>query len=304
MGPGYRLGGPVRVRSPRALGESVDIEAGDGVVLRAIMREPKGKLVGTAVLAHAMFARRSEFDRAGFAEAFSSRGWRTIAFDFRGHGDSDGKDAQYTYDDLALRDLPAVVAAARARSRKRPVVVVGHSLGGHVALASQGAGASRADAIVGIGSNLWLPQLEPSVAARLTKRAMMLSAERITERVGRYPARALRGGSDDACASYMFDLVRFTLTDAWRSRDGSIDYLQALARIDVPVYAIGSEGDRILARPACVRAMHARVPGAQVDMITRADDGSAPPGHMELVTTTAAQSSWLRAEAFLRQRLG
>ena len=52
----------------------------DGIALR-----------GTCVMAHALFARKTEFgrrDRAGLAQAYAAAGWRTIAFDFRGHGES------------------------------------------------------------------------------------------------------------------------------------------------------------------------------------------------------------------------
>ena len=75
-------------------------------------------------------------NRPGLAQLFSAEGWRTIAFDFRGHGESTLREGarDWGYDDLVRWDLPAVVACARARSDHKPVVVVGHSLLGRVAL--------------------------------------------------------------------------------------------------------------------------------------------------------------------------
>ncbi len=285
--------------------EDVEIHTADGVALRASVREPSGRVKGTAVLAHAMFARKTEFDRAGFAAYFADRGWRTIALDFRGHGDSAGKGAPYTYDDFVLRDLPAATHAARARSKNKPVVVIGHSLGGHVALASQGIGALQADAIVGLASNVWLPQTEPSLALRMIKRATMRAIVAVVDRRGFFPARALRQGSDDESAAYMRDLSRFMIDGAWRSADGKHDYLASLSNIDVPVYAIASTGDRLNARSVSVRAFHDRVGSRpEVDLVTKSDDGRRAPGHMEIVTTRAITSAWNRAEAFLRSRLG
>ena len=96
------------------------------------MREPKrgAPLQGCGALARDV--RAPERVGAGLAQRLSDRGWRTIAFDFRGHGDSGpgaAKGATWTYDDLVVHDLPAVVEGARARARGRKVIVVGHSPG-------------------------------------------------------------------------------------------------------------------------------------------------------------------------------
>jgi predicted alpha/beta hydrolase len=139
-------------RGPRISYEEIEIRTADGLTLRAEVEEPD-ELRATAVLAHAILARKSAFGRReepGIAQALSEKGFRTIAFDFRGHGDS-SHPSDWTYDDLVWRDLPAVVGAARARADDKPVLVVGHALGGHVALASQAARSIDADAIVAIG---------------------------------------------------------------------------------------------------------------------------------------------------------
>lgn len=300
MGADARVSFPPPARG----GEDVELRTKDGVVLRALVREPEGKMFGSAVLLHAMFARRTEFERAAFSTYFAERGWRTIALDFRGHGESGGKDVEYTYDDFVFRDVPAVLDAARARAKKRPVVVVGHSLGGHVALASQAVGVARADAFLTIAANVWMTELEPSWPMRVLKRGAMRGVRALVDRVGRYPARALGMGSDDESRAYMGDLARFVSSDAWRSRDGKYDYAASLARVDVPVYAVASAGDRLMANVATVRRFHALLGrAATLDIVSRADDGSRAPGHMELVTTKKSVTAWARAEAFLKREL-
>src|SRR5262249_46505102 len=95
----------VRTVGPRASFDELEIHCSDGAALRAIVDDPpEGVSVrATLILAHAMFARKSSFgrrDRPGLSSALVERGFRTIAFDFRGHGDSTTPTAEWGYDDL------------------------------------------------------------------------------------------------------------------------------------------------------------------------------------------------------------
>jgi predicted alpha/beta hydrolase len=296
------------IARPRDAVEQIEIHTEDGHVLRADVREPpRGKIAGVAVLAHAMFARKSEFERpagGGLARFLAERGWRTIAFDFRGHGESgDGaaSGARWTYDDLVTKDLPAVVGAARARARRGKVVVVGHSLGGHVAVAAQGTGTLDADAIACFAANVWTKTLEPSLARWAVKRATTALIEATCARYGYFPARALRLGSDDESAAYFAALCRFTRSGVWGSDDGAHDYAGAAARLRVPVLQIASDGDVLNCAPACAERFLALCGGPRrFERIRRADDGGRPPGHMAMVTAGGARSAWAAAEAWLR----
>lgn len=299
------------VHAPRSSFEELEIRTEDGVALRAIVDDPPEgvALRGSCVMAHAMFARKTEFgrrERAGLAQACAANGWRTIAFDFRGHGASSlPKGApEWGYDDLVRIDLPAVVDCARARSGQKPVVVVGHSLGGHVALAAQGTGRMNADGIVAIAANLWLRQLETSRVRWAAKLALARVMHASVSRVGKLPARQLRLGSDDASGRYVRDLLRFMKEEAWRSDDGRDDYLASLARVVVPVCAVSSEGDRMMCHPASADAF-ARLCGGPVELVhvTRSDDGRGPPGHMALVTTDRARTHLLAALDWVESKL-
>jgi predicted alpha/beta hydrolase len=289
--------------------ETIEIHTKDGVALHATVREPPNgaALVGTAVLAHAMFARRSQFERpvgAGLARYLAARGWRTIAFDFRGHGDSGRPAAEggtWSYDDLVATDLPTVVDCARARSRGTRVIVVGHSLGGHVALASQGMGWLGADAIAMFGANVWLRALEPSRARWLVKLGLARAIDEACARRGYFPARSLRQGSDDEAATYMAAITRVAREGRWGSDDGTTSYLDAMRRVTIPLRAIASDGDRLNCHPDCAERFARGTGGPMVfDRIRAADDGGKPPGHMEMVTTPAATSAWDRMERWMR----
>jgi predicted alpha/beta hydrolase len=288
--------------------ETFDIRTADGWSLRADVREPADESHGVAVLAHAMMARRSEFDRPagqGLAQFFVARGWSVVAFDFRGHGDSTpraGDGARWTYDDLVARDLPALWEFARSRlRRKRPVILVGHSLGGHVGLAAQGAGLVSFDGVVTIGANVWLRELEPSPARWLAKRAVLAAILEVSRRVGRFPARLVRIGSDDESLEYFEDLARFTRTGSWASRDGARDYLAALASVRVPVVQVVTDGDRLNCAPACGARFVQRCGGPrELVRVTRGDDGDRAPDHMGIVTGGNARAAWARAEEWIR----
>jgi len=252
-------------------------------------------------------ARRTEFDRpagAGLAAMLVERGWRVVAFDFRGHGDSGPVARQggaWSYDDLVTQDLPAVHAFARSHAkRRRPVVLVGHSLGAHVGLAAQGTGLVAFDAVVGVGANVWLEELEPSQARWLVKRGVLSAIAAVCRRVGRFPARALRMGSDDEARAYFEDFERFARTGAWTSADGRIDYLASLSSVRVPVLQIVSDGDRLECVPECGLRFAARCGGGhEILRIPLGDDGGKPPDHMGMVTSGRVRSTWERAEGWM-----
>jgi len=290
--------------------EPVEIRTHDGRALGARLREPRGRRVlGTAVFAHPMFANKSVFERprgAGVARLFFEAGWRTLTFDFRGHGEStDGgrrttpEQRPWGYDDLVRTDLPAVVGSARARWPRSRLALVGHSLGAHVALAAQGTGRIDADALVLSGPNVWLRRLEPSRRVWLLKLATLAAMAAIARRHRYFPVRALRLGTDDEAARYIEDITRFAVRGRWQSADGVDDYEAGLARIAAPVFALTSEGDRLYCRPEPAVRMLAPVRRCTHHCLTEDDRGGPAPGHMGMVTSGASRAAWHRAVAWL-----
>jgi predicted alpha/beta hydrolase len=289
--------------------ESLDLRTRDGWSLRADVHSPAGVPVGVAVLAHAAMARRSEFYRpkdASLASSLVDSGWVVIAFDFRGHGDSRpsaDEGGAFAYDDFVARDLSTVCAFAREQAGSgRRLVVVGHSLGGHVALAAQGAGFIDVDAIVGIAAAPpFLREHEPSLARWAVKRAVFAAMLAVSRRAGRFPARILRLGSDDESWACCEDFARFASTDAWVSADGRVDYRAALGLVRVPVLQVVSEGDRFECVPECGERFISCCGGPrEVFRVKTGDDGGPAPSHMGLVTSGRARSVWGRIERWMR----
>jgi len=262
------------------------------------------------VLAHALMARRTEFYRNGdssFASFLVDRGWCVVAFDFRGHGESGPaahEGGTYRYDDFVARDLAAVCAFAREQAgADDPLVVVGHSLGGHAAFVAQGTGAIAVDSLVGIGAAPpFLRAHELSRARWWLKRAVFASMLRAARRAGRFPTRALHLGSDDIALACCEDFERVARTGRWTSGDGRTDYLAALGSVRIPALQVVSERDLFECVPECGERFLACCAGpTEVLRVARGDDGGPPPGHMGLITSRRMRGVWDRVEAWMRR---
>jgi predicted alpha/beta hydrolase len=286
------------VARPRASFEELEIRTRDGASLRAVVDDPPGArpLRGTVVLAHALFAHKASFGRReapGLSSALARQGFRTVAFDFRGHGDSTSPDGPCRYDDLVRSDLPAVVEYARASGDDRPVIVLGHALGGHVALAAQGTGRIDVDAIVTLATMVWARELEPSRLRWAAKAALARVARSVSRRAG--AALSLvpsRGGLAPRAASrwHLREVLDFAREGRWTSADGRDDYLAALGRVAVPVAAVLAARDRVFCAPAAGEAFARRCAG-QVQAFR------APVGYGGLVTSALAEPVVLEAAA-------
>lgn len=279
----------------------------DGWLLRGDALSPPAPRAA-AVLAHAMMVDRRTMDRPrgeGLASALAARGIAVMSFDLRGHGESGPtarQGASYAYDDFVNRDLPAIVGFARDRFPDLPLALVGHSLGAHAGLFAAGLYPSAApDGIVSIAGNVWLPRFEPSLARRAAKRAVFDAWQLTSTVLGGFDPRPIRFGTDAEPLAYIRQLTTSWRADRMTSLDGRRDYLAALARVTVPVLAVSSEGDRLMAHPAAVDRFLALLERATVThrVVTAADVGGPAPGHMELVTRPASRPIWSEIASFI-----
>jgi predicted alpha/beta hydrolase len=291
---------------PEAPCEVITLKTASGWSLAIEMREPRAKVRGTAILLHSMMASRRVWNsprEQGVAGVLNDCGLRTLALDFRGHGDSGpsaSKGGVWSYDDLVREDVPALCNAARERWPNERVTLVGHSLGGHVALASAATGRADPDAIAVLATNIWLPSEEPNPMLYAKKATAVRVCEVATRARGFFPSRALRFGSDDEAARFMFGWTGWWHADRWTSDDKTIDYLDALSALRVPILSIASLGDRYYCTPAGAVRFIKRAPPALTtfELVRRADDGGAAPDHMQLVTTRAAVTAWRKVAEF------
>ncbi len=193
-----------------------------------------------AIVSHAMMVDRRTLDR-GFLAELVANDIGVIAFDQRGHGSSRPRvheGTSFGYDRL-VEDVQAVIDWARAKFPTLPISLVGHSLFAHVSLAHLARhGTAQIASLVMIGCNV--PTFRWSRFNRL--RATILGFDLLSRIFGRFPARALRIGSEDEPSSYAGDFTRWVLKLKWTARDG-FNYEDGIPRIDIPVLGVAGSRD-------------------------------------------------------------
>lgn len=176
------------------------------------------------------------------SRALERAGYRVIAYDSRGHGSSDPAEepTAYAYDDLR-GDLVAVMDALDVPS----AVLVGHSMGGHLAAALAIAAPDRVSALViGAPAHLGRPTGEPERWDRLADGLARGGPEGLWA--------ALDHGADAEWNARVETVVLQRLrrhehpeavVDALRStpRSAAFNGIEALAHIRCPTLVVGSQ---------------------------------------------------------------
>jgi alpha-beta hydrolase superfamily lysophospholipase len=196
----------------------------------------------------------------GAAGYWSSRGVAVYALDQRGFG-SNSSGRRWPGSDALIADAVAIARRVRARHPGRPLVVVGHSMGGGVALAGAAAG-MEADALVLAGPAIaGGDALNPALRAAAWAAATLAPEKRWTGgRIVRImptdnPAALRRVASDprhyaDPSSRELWGLVRL------------MDRAAAVApTVQTPTLTLMGVQDQVLAAEK-VQSVHDRVPGA------------------------------------------
>ena len=149
-----------------------DLIAADGTRLCGLRVLPPGARAVIALL-HGLGEHAGRYER--FAAAAAARGIAVVSADLRGHGRSQGRLGYVDCFDEYVIDADAVVGAASAQAHGLPWFLMGHSMGGVVALDWLGtrhpvpppAGVVLSSAALKIGGDVspWLLKLAPLISA-------------------------------------------------------------------------------------------------------------------------------------------
>lgn len=138
------------------------IVAADGCRLAARIYEAAAPAQGVVLVVAAMAVRQDFY--APLADWLAMRGWDVISFDYRGMGDSapatlKGFDADILT--WARQDTAAALAHARERAADRPLVWIGHSLGGQILAMTPGNESLSAAITIASGVGYWRENAYP-----------------------------------------------------------------------------------------------------------------------------------------------
>lgn len=296
--------------------EMIEVATGDGVRIALEHIPPRlatgGKPRGAVWMGHAMLANRRSLDRpagAGLASEIAAAGMHAYTADLRGHGAARGSNGalQWKYREIIEHDFPAVQAEVQRRHPDLRIGALGHSLAAHAAVAWSGIetlkhGVPPIDALVTIGANVWIRQIEPSRMRWLRKLAVLAALSAIGRTLGKLPGRGLRLGSDDAPYTFVRDWISWARHDKWGGLEH--DYFAGAAQLTIPVLAIFGAGDSIICHPDSGRMFHERLERAAVEMhVAGRSECGHVPDHMSMVTDKRSRPLWQRIARWLAGKL-
>src|ERR1051325_2078036 len=117
--------------------ERFDFPNARGQTLAALLHRPAGAPAAFALFAHCFTCGKDNLAARRIAEALAERGIAVLRFDFTGLGSSEGEFAN-THFSSNVGDLVAAAEHLR-QTRRAPVLLIGHSLGGAAVLAAAAA---------------------------------------------------------------------------------------------------------------------------------------------------------------------
>ncbi len=234
----------------------------DGLRLAYDDIRPPADEAGVVLLVHGFATNRDEnWRRLGWMTAFERKGWRTVALDLRGHGESDKPHDPKLYD----RDAMAldVIALMDHLSLGR-VDLMGYSMGAHLALAAALARPDRIANLIlgGIGKR---PSQESAPEVKMTMSEAMRA-----EDVSVITDKTLRGFRQFADNQGEDRRALAACSEA----AGRALAMEDLERIAAPTLLVAGAADEIAGDPRPVADM---IPGAKCVVLPGCDHFSAIP---------------------------
>jgi alpha-beta hydrolase superfamily lysophospholipase len=204
---------------------------------------PEGEPRAVVVLAHGASEHSGRYAWTG--EQLNARGYAVYAIDHRGHGKSAGGRAVIDRMSNAVEDLHTLVERARGAHPGRPLVLLGHSMGGCVALAYTEEHEDALDALVLSGPLAVLEAASP--AQRVVGRVLSAVAPSLgvvaidSTAVSRDPQ--VVADYDDDPLNYHGKLPARTVAELSKAIEG---FPEAVTRFRLPLLVMHGTADRLV----------------------------------------------------------
>ena len=309
--------------------ETVYIETADGWRLALHHYEPSGQIKRShpVLICHGITSNRHNWEitkEISFPRYIAAQGFDTWLVELRGSGKSDkphwfGKhEADYTFDDYAIYDLPAAINFVTKRTQTKQLHWVGHSMGSMVVYAYlQRIGDEKIRSATAVGSPPMVPDgnvvvnnsipLFPLVefffdelpAGWLTKLGGILAYPDLLphmhlfwnyDNISSQTARlAATHAVDNLPTTVVKQLVDAADQGYLSSANGKYNYTQGLQDITVPFFFLAGALDQ-LAPPWVVIQAYQRVnsPKKRIEILSEANGFKHDYGHVDLVLGESA----------------
>lgn len=241
---------------------TVGVRTGDGVDLMLYRMDPARRpltptkpvlLVHGAYSSHTVWLRGGS-DNTGLARFLSTSGCDVWLADWRAHGAAarEPRPHAWHFEDTITQDAPVLVDYLRS-TVGAPPVWIGHSVGGAIGLSYLARDPVALAAVATLGT--------PGPVMGPLRRCFALGTIALCRALDRFPARALRMGSEDEAALILAEWMSWNVRGQWRGAD-DFDYLEALGRLHTPVLAVAGESDRLFAPDEACGALAKRLRAA------------------------------------------
>lgn len=239
--------------------------ADDGHTIGYEVREPADGDGTTVVFLPALGVPLSYYTL--LLDAWAAEGRRVVGVEHRGQPTSPIaglRRGRFGYSDMIRRDLPAVFARPEVRDASR-VVLIGHSMGGALALLSTAAGVVAPHAVVTIATGTSWCAAEFG-AWRRARRAVGIRVVRLVTRLlGYWPGHRL-GFAGRQPSTVIRDWAYEASHGRFRLTGDPFDYEDALAAMTTPRLLLSIEGDHLI-NPRAVALLARRAAGAEREVV-------------------------------------
>jgi pimeloyl-ACP methyl ester carboxylesterase len=219
---------------------------------------------GVVVLAHGFATNRAEnWRRLGWYAAFERKGYRTVALDLRGHGESDKPHDPAAY---ARAAMAGDIVALLDHLDLRRVDLMGYSMGAQLSLAVAAARGERIANLIlgGVGARMLDDDPRPFGGAMTMAEAMRAEdPSTITDRTLKGFRQFAENQGED----------RLALAACGEGRGERVDRAD-FARLTMPVLVVSGARDEIAGDP---QTLADAIPGARAVSLPACDHFSAIP---------------------------
>lgn len=252
--------------APATPTEESTVRTTDGLSLHVeTWRPPAGtKTLAAAVMVHGFSAHAGNYRHV--AQQLARAGIATWLYDSRGHGHSEGRRGFVRRFSDYSDDLAIVLAAARAGAPGLPVVLIGHSQGGTVALDYLTGGRQPVDALVLATPWLALKMKVPAIKLVLSRLmggiwpTLTMGNEIKPDQVSRNP-EVIAGWKDDT-------LIHHVATPRWfnevRAAQARIIASASPEALKIPTLLLAAGDDRLVSTDASLAFAQAVGPTVEV----------------------------------------